>query len=160
MGNNNRFDTVRSGYDPNQVDLEISRLNSEIDDLSNQILGYQNQIETMARQFNMIKDRYQLLESELAMRERAADDIARLALKEANSVIETAQNNADDIIQESIINAQTLLNEVNQYNMESQTIKMNLKKAMEQYIEILNDYEIPEEPDIDGIIDKINSSLD
>jgi len=157
MSNYQRFDLVRSGYDPNQVNNELDRLQSRINDLSEQILGYQSQIETMGRQFNTIRQRYQQLVSELAMRERAADDVARLALREANSVIETAQNNADDIIQESIVNAQSILREVNQYNQESQTIKINLKKAMQEYIEILNKYDVPAEPDLDSLIEKINS---
>ena len=160
MSNYQRFDLVRSGYDPNQVNNELDRLQSRINDLSEQILGYQSQIETMGRQFNTIRQRYQQLVSELAMRERAADDVARLALREANSVIETAQNNADDIIQESIVNAQNILREVNQYNQESQTIKINLKKAMQEYIEILNKYDVPAEPDLDSLIEKINSQND
>ena len=160
MSNYQRFDLVRSGYDPNQVNNELDRLQSRINDLSEQILGYQSQIETMGRQFNTIRQRYQQLVSELAMRERAADDVARLALREANSVIETAQNNADDIIQESIVNAQSILREVNQYNQESQTIKINLKKAMQEYIEILNKYDVPAEPDLDSLIEKINSQND
>ena len=64
-----RFNLVANGYDCYQVNSEIDRLEYLIQELNQRILIYQNQIETVNNQFAMIKKRYQLLVSELSMRE-------------------------------------------------------------------------------------------
>ena len=97
-----RFNLVANGYDCYQVNSEIDRLEYLIQELNQRILIYQNQIETVNNQFAMIKKRYQLLVSELSMREKQADDVARLTLREANSMIDEARYNADSIIEEAI----------------------------------------------------------
>lgn len=154
MSNYQRFDVVRNGYDTFQVDSEINRLTSQINSLNEKILVYQRQIEVVSNQFNQIRQRYQQIASELAMKEKAADDVTRLALREANSVIETAQNNADDIINEAIINAKAMLKEVEQYKDETLEIKRDLKLKLEEYLQVLEKYELPDAPDIaDKLLD-------
>lgn len=148
MTQRQRFNIVRAGYETTQVDTEILRLQKRIENLSQKIISYQGQIETVSNQFQVIKQRYQMIVSELSMREKAADDVTRIALKEANTVIETAQKNADSIINEAIVNAQNILAEVRQYNDESLAIKQNLKSEMEQFISILDKYDVPETPEI------------
>ena len=93
-----RFNLVSNGYDCYQVNNEIDRLEYHIQELNEKIMMYQKQVETVNNQFTMIKKRYQLLVSELSMREKQADDVARLALKEANSMIEDAKNIIDKAI--------------------------------------------------------------
>jgi len=148
MTQQRRFNIVRAGYDPNQVDAEIQRLRNQVENLSQRIVTYQGQMETVSNQFQTIKQRYQMIVSELSMREKAADDVTRIALKEANTVIETAQKNADSIINEAIINAQNILTEVQRYNDESLSIKQDLKMEMEHFISILDKYDIPDNPKI------------
>ncbi len=143
MSNVGKFDIVRSGYDVSQVNIELERQENEIKLLNEQIKKYQNQLEVLSNQFEVLKNRYQTLVSELEMRERAADNMSRLALQEANSVIENAQNNADDILNEAIFMAQSILTEVNQYNAESLKLKNQLKSQLEQYLTVLEKYDLP-----------------
>lgn len=143
MSENFQFDTVNNGYDPYQVNSEIRRLKAQIKALNERIMLYQNQIETVSSQFNIIKQRYQTLVSELSMREKAADDVARIALREANSVIETAQRNADDIVNEAIINSQNVMNQAKLYNTESLKIRKQLREQMASFIEILDGSDNP-----------------
>ncbi len=149
MSNIRKFELVRNGYDVSQVDSEIERLQKQIEVLNQKILTYQNQIETIGSQFSTIRQRYQSIVSELNMREKAADDVARIALKEANSIIESAQVNADNIIEEAIFNARKLLNEVSQYNTESVTMQKQLKDRMQEFIELLDRYETVSLPEVD-----------
>ena len=146
MSEDIRFDIVRAGYDPVQVDDELRRLNTQIDSLTGKVNAYQEQIELVDSQFQAIRQRYQMLINELSMREKAADDVTRIALKEANTVIETAQNNADSIINEAILAAQKILIDVQQYNTESFAIKQSLKKEMMNFINVLDKYEFPKLP--------------
>ncbi|MBR0385600.1 MAG: DivIVA domain-containing protein, partial [Erysipelotrichaceae bacterium] len=143
MSQRPQFDIVRAGYDPVQVEDELSRLQKQVDGLREKVTGYEDRIETLDTQFQAIKQRYSMLIDELSLREKAADDVTRLALKEANSVIETAQNNADGIISDAILTAQKILAEVQQYNTESFAIKQGLKKEMENFISVLDKYELP-----------------
>ncbi|MBQ9037347.1 MAG: DivIVA domain-containing protein [Erysipelotrichaceae bacterium] len=149
------FDIVRNGYDPNQVIAELDRLQTQINTLNEKIVIYQSQIETLHGQFNTLRNRYQTLVSELGMREKAADDVARLALREANSVIENAQKNADDIIAEAVFKAQSMLEEVNIYNRETSKLKAELKEKLNEFVAILDKYDLPEQPDINSLVKQI-----
>lgn len=149
------FDIVRNGYDPNQVLTEMERLQTQINTLNEKILIYQSQIETVSNQFKTLRQRYQALVSEIAMREKAADDVARLALREANSVIENAQRNADDIIAEAVFKAESLLEEVSSYNDEAGKVKAELKDRMTEFISILEKYDLPEKPDLNSLVKQI-----
>ena len=143
MSENSSFDIVRNGYDPGQVSRKINAMQSQVDSLNDLVLTYKGQIEKVSAQFKTLRDRYQELVSELTMREKAADDVTRLALREANSVIENAQRNADAIIES--------------YNDESNRRKGELKAHLEQFIETLNGCEAPEAPDLDSLVKKITS---
>ena len=152
MSEINRFNLVRNGYDYYQVDNELDRLNFQIQSLNEKIVMYQNQIDNINNNFVTLKKRYQVLVSELSMKEKAADDVARIALKEANAIFENAQNNADKIIQQSIVDAQAIIEQVQQYNEDSFA---QLKKIREELmnsvakIDALQPVEIPVIPDVE-----------
>ncbi len=142
-----RFNLVANGYDCYQVNSEIDRLEYQIHELNERILIYQNQIETVNNQFAMIKKRYQLLVSELSMREKQADDVARLALKEANSMIDEARYNADSIIEEAVLEVQQYVDTVKEYNQASSQAKKQLTDAVAQLMEKLKLYDEIQLPD-------------
>lgn len=142
-----RFNLVANGYDCYQVNSEIDRLEYLIQELNQRILIYQNQIETVNNQFAMIKKRYQLLVSELSMREKQADDVARLALREANSMIDEASYNADSIIEEAILEVQQYVDTVKEYNQASLEAKKQLTEAVQQLMEKLKIYDEIQLPD-------------
>ena len=142
-----RFNLVANGYDCYQVNSEIDRLEYLIQELNQRILIYQNQIETVNNQFAMIKKRYQLLVSELSMREKQADDVARLALKEANSMIDEARQNADNIIEEAVLEVQQYVDTIKEYNKISSEAKNQLTDAIELLKEKLKLYDEIQLPD-------------
>ena len=143
-----RFNLVGNGYDCYQVNNEIDRLEYHIQELNEKIMMYQKQVETVNNQFTMIKKRYQLLVSELSMREKQADDVARLALKEANSMIEDAKNNADNIIQEAILEVQTYMDKIALYNKEATDSKKEVVDAVNNLLEKLDKYQQVELPQL------------
>ena len=83
-----QFRMMKNGYDRFAVDDAIERYQSEIEALEKKLDLYSRQVETATEQLNMIKSRYQSLVTELAVKEKAADDISRMALKEANLTID------------------------------------------------------------------------
>ncbi|HQB32223.1 MAG TPA: DivIVA domain-containing protein [Erysipelotrichaceae bacterium] len=142
-----RFNLVANGYDCYQVNSEIDRLEYHIQELNERILIYQNQIETVNNQFAMIKKRYQLLVSELSMREKQADDVARLALKEANSMIDEARYNADCIIEEAVLEVQQYVDTVKEYSKASSDARKQLTEAVAQLMEKLKLHDEIQLPD-------------
>ncbi len=147
MGELRRFNLVPNGYDCYQVNNEVDRLEYQIQQLNEKILMYQNQIETVNNQFLMIKKRYQLLVSELSMREKQADDVARLALKEANSMIDDAKHNADNIIQEAILEVQGYIDQLKTYESDTKNSRQEVIDAVNVLVEKLNKYDEIELPD-------------
>ncbi|MBR0138315.1 MAG: DivIVA domain-containing protein [Erysipelotrichaceae bacterium] len=149
MSEINRFNLVRNGYDCYQVDNELDRLNFQIQSLNEKIVMYQNQIDNINNNFVTLKKRYQMLVSELSMKEKAADDVARIALKEANAIFENAQSNADKIIQQSIVDAQAIIEQVQQYNDESFAQIDRIKEELMASVEKLNSFAAVEIPNIE-----------
>lgn len=147
MNEPNRFNLVTNGYDCYQVNNEIDRLEYHIQELNERIRMYQSQIETVNNQFAMIKKRYQLLVSELSSREKQADDVARLALKEANSIIDEAQKNADGIIQNAIYEVQGYVDTIKGHKDYSNNAIGEVRTALGALMEALNKYESIEMPD-------------
>ena len=132
-----RFDIVRNGYDPTQVNKVIDLLQNQITTLTGQLNQCVTQMKAMNEQYNQVNGRYQTIVSELQMREKAADEVARLTLKEANTVIDTARKNADAITQEAVVTARSLIANAQLYNQQAQAVKKYLINQLEAIIEQL-----------------------
>ncbi|MEI7668111.1 MAG: DivIVA domain-containing protein [Erysipelotrichaceae bacterium] len=138
-----KFRIMKRGYDRFAVDDSIDRLNYEFSSLKQQLDAYQYEASQANEQLRVIKDRYQSLVQELNVREKAADDIARLALREANSVIASAQNNADSIVKEALSTAKLVLVEIARLSKEAKGIKQQMSIQIEDLGKALDAFEIP-----------------
>jgi cell division initiation protein len=138
-----KFRIMKRGYDRFAVDDSIDRLNYELSSLKQQLDAYQYEASQANEQLRLIKDRYQSLVQELNVREKAADDIARLALREANSVIASAQNNADSIVKEALTTAKLVLVEIARLSKEAKGIKQQMSIQIEDLGKALDAFEIP-----------------
>ena len=84
--------------------------------------------------------------SELNVREKAADDIARLALREANTVIASAQNNADSIVKEALVTARLVLLEIARISNEAKDVKVDMQEKLEALTASLEAFTVPTVP--------------
>lgn len=151
-----RFRISKHGYDRFSVDDTLDRLTFERESLKQQLDTYGRQITEANEQLASIKTRYQNLVSELGVREKAADDIARLALKEANSVIASAQNNADSIVREALSTARMVLVEIARISKEAKVIKHEMHDQLEALTQALNSFVIPVIPAVSLVSEKDN----
>ncbi len=151
-----RFRINKRGYDRFSVDDTLDRLTFEHDALKQQIETYHRQMAEANEQLASIKIRYQNLLSELSVREKAADDIARLALKEANSVIASAQNNADSIVREALSTARIVLVEIARISKEAKGIKKEMHEQVEALSTALDNFVIPAVPAVNLVSEKDN----
>ncbi len=151
-----RFRISKRGYDRFSVDDTLDRLTFEHETLKHQLETYNKQMTEANDQLISIKTRYQNLLSELTVREKAADDIARLALKEANSVIASAQTNADSIVREALSTARIVLVEIARISKEAKGIKQEMHDQLAALTKALDDFVIPVIPAVSLVQPKDN----
>ena len=141
-----RFRIMKKGYDRFAVDDALERLTFDLESKESQLQSYNKQTEYAQEQVDQIKERYHSLLSELSVREKAADDIARLALKEANTVIQSAQKNADSIVQEALSTARMILIEIARISREAQGVKAEMLDKIQRLSESIEAFEVPRIP--------------
>ena len=91
------FRVMKNGYDRFAVDDAIDQYAQQIEQLQKKLSLYQQQLVETTRTLEDMKQRYQQILTTEQSRQEAADNIARLSLREANEIISTAQKNADEI---------------------------------------------------------------
>ncbi|MHB8097695.1 MAG: DivIVA domain-containing protein [Erysipelotrichaceae bacterium] len=149
-----KFRIMKQGYDRFAVDDAFDRIQFDLDAKEKQLQSYSKQIEFANEQLDLIKERYQSLVSELNVREKAADDIARLALREANTVISSAQSNADSILKEALSSAKLVLTEIARISKDAQGLREDMLQKVHQLTESIEAFQVPKIPAVSYINDK------
>lgn len=143
-----QFRMLKNGYDRFAVDDAINDYQAQVEMMEKQLELANNQMTTIKEQLDQYKIRYQTLSSELAMKEKAADDISRLALKEANTIIQTAHNNATLIVQEALSTARSVLVELANVSKGASGLKKDMRYQLESLMKNIDEFELPPIPDM------------
>ncbi|WP_323611285.1 DivIVA domain-containing protein [Erysipelothrix enhydrae] len=146
MSHKPKFRVMRQGYDRFEVDQMITNLEHDKTILTKQIELYQKQVESLQEQRDIIKKRYQQLVSESGVREKAAEEMSRLALREANSIIDTAYMNADMIVREAMSTSRQVLVEIARISNESNELRDELKEKLLELEVAIDDLTLPDAP--------------
>jgi len=142
------FRVMKNGYDRFAVDDAVDRYASRVDQLERKLTSYQQQLdETNARLMKLQAD-YQNLENSVDAQRQAAENIARLSLREANEIIETARQNADAIIRESLITARLILTDLSKLYGDANDVKASTLVKLDGLIKELEEFELPKMPDL------------
>lgn len=142
------FRVMKNGYDRFAVDDAIDQYAQQIEQLQKKLSLYQQQLVETTRTLEDMKQRYQQILTTEQSRQEAADNIARLSLREANEIISTAQKNADEIIREAISTARLILIDLTKLYSQATDVKDDMKKQLEQLLQQLDDFRIPQMPDM------------
>ena len=142
------FRVMKNGYDRFAVDDAIDQYAQQIEQLQKKLSLYQQQLAETTRTLEDMKQRYQQILTTEQSRQEAADNIARLSLREANEIISTAQKNADEIIREAISTARLILIDLTKLYSQATDVKGDMKKQLEQLLQQLDDFRIPQMPDM------------
>ena len=145
------FRVMRNGYDRFAVDSAIDNYTSQIEELEKEIATYKNNIEDLNHQLINMKDRYNSIMSGIMARERAADDISRIALKEANQIIDAAKKNAYFIIMESLNKSKVVLADLVKISNETGTLKQEMRDQLNKIYHDLDELKAPNLPDLDWL---------
>ncbi len=109
---------------------------------------YQQQLVETTRSLEDLKQRYQQILTTEQSRKEAAENIARLSLREANEIISTAQKNADEIVKEAISTARLILVDLSKLYSQAGDVKSDMRKQLEDMLTQLDDFRIPQMPDM------------
>ncbi|MBE6129693.1 MAG: hypothetical protein E7185_10505 [Erysipelotrichaceae bacterium] len=142
------FRITKNGYDRFAVDDAIERYAAEIAQLERKLQLYQDQLVETTRNLEELRRRYQELQKTDDARKETADNIARLSLREANEIINTAQKNADVIIREALASARGILEDLSVLYQEAGSVKTEASQKLENLLKDLDDFTLPEMPDL------------
>ena len=142
------FRVMKNGYDRFAVDDAVERYAAEVDRLQKQLKFCQQQMDETNARLEQLKANYQQMSSSMDARKQAADDIARLSLREANQIIATAQDNADSIIKESLATARLILTDLSKLYNDAGTVKTGMRDRLNGLITEIDDFRIPQMPDL------------
>lgn len=143
------FDTMKNGYNRYQVDDYISLLSNENEELKKKQTVLLKQVEEMEKELAEKQQEYNKVMENLAIREKAAGEMARIAMKEANMVVDTAQKNADAIVKESLIMARGILLDIARLGNEANELKGSMEDELRQLEAALDEFETPNIPNMD-----------
>lgn len=142
------FRIMKRGYDRFAVDDAIERYAIQVEQLEQKISLYKQQLSDVSQKFTQLQIQYKGLASSIDAQKQAADNIARLSLREANEIIETAQKNADTIIKESLATARLILTDLSKLYGDADTVKLATKAKLEDLIHELDEFRLPKMPNL------------
>lgn len=136
-----KFTTMKQGYNRYEVETHVKRLEEEIEDLSLKLRLYKTKTEELMFSKRELLDKYNELVQTLQIREQASDDVSRMAIREANAVIEKAHKNAEFILQEAFVSARLILLEVSKLGGATNELKGQLKEKVDKLSEVIADFQ-------------------
>lgn len=142
------FRVLKNGYDRFAVDDAIEKYAATVDELQQRITLYQWQAAEDETKIKELEKKYAELESSLEAKQAAADDIARLSLREANEIIGTAKKNADQIINEALGTARLILTDLSRLYNQAGVVKGDMYEQIDGLRNDLDKFELPKMPDL------------
>lgn len=147
------FRIKRKGYDRFEVDQAIAKLHSDIEAVEKKNLLYQSQVSNLMKQRTLLKRQYDKVLADLTIKEKAAEEMSRLALREANAIIDRAYDNADLIVREAMSSARQILVEIARISNQSEKLRDELKEKIEDLDSVIDGLELPEAPNLTWLSD-------
>ena len=142
------FRVMKNGYDRFAVDDAVERYAAQVDALQKKLALYEEQMDETNSQLNDLKAKYQEVIAGMDAKQQAADEIARLSLREANQIIDTAQKNADSIVREALSTARLILTDLSRLYSDAGSVKGSMQKQLEDLIQDLDKFQMPKMPDM------------
>lgn len=84
------FDTMKNGYNRYQVEDYIQTQKLQMESLQKKLEKANLLKEELTREYQELETRYRDVSENLEVKEKAADEMTRMAMKEANMIVDTA----------------------------------------------------------------------
>ena len=144
---------MKNGYDRFAVDDAIEKYAAQTEELERRVLLYQNQLAEAEKRLQELQVQYRSLESTSDAERQAAENIARLSLREANEIISTAQQNADLIVHQALVTAREILTELSRLYNDADSVKGITREKLLALIRELDEFQLPKMPDLSWLIE-------
>ena len=158
MNKKTEFRLQRKGYDRFEVDRKVLSLEKDLQESEEQLALQKTQTLNLIQQKDHISRRYETLIDELRVRERAAEEMARMALREANAIIDNAYDNADMIVREAMSSARQILVEIARISTQSHVLRDDLQDKIKELESVINGLELPDAPPLSWLNDDQDTS--
>ena len=129
------FPTKFRGYDQESVESYISKLGHEKAELV-------KKQESLEEEIKKLREENKILSHRISIHEKASEEIARLALKEASELIEKAKRNANLILKESLDYVRTLSGEVEGFKEQAANFRSSVQKMSQDLLDIIDNSEV------------------
>lgn len=123
------------GYDPEAVD-------DYLQDLDRSQARLEQQLASMQEEVTKLREENKILSHRISIHEKANEEIARLALKEASDLIEKAKRNANLILKESLDYVRTLSGEVEGFKEQAATFRASVQKMSQDLLDTIDNSEV------------------
>lgn len=143
------FDTMKNGYNRYQVEDYIQTQKLQMESLQKKLDKVMLLKEALEKELKETKALYKDVSENLNVKEKAASEMTRMAMKEANMIVDTAHQNADVIVKEALMMARGILMDVARLGDEANDLKSSMRQELHKIETALDEFEPPEIPDMD-----------
>ena len=145
------FRVMKNGYDRFAVDDAIENYAARVEELEEKVRTYEQQLQVVAEQLRTVQEQYMSLEKSITAEKQAAESIARLSLREANEIIDTAQKNADLIVRQSLLTAAEVMSELSKLYGDAAIVKEETRENFARMVRQLDTVQLPQMPDMNWL---------
>lgn len=136
-----KFEIMKQGYNRYEVDVYVEKLENELETLNTKLRLYKAQLDEITLKKEQLQEKYNELSFSLQVKEKASEELSKMALKEANQVIEAAQKNSEFIIQEAFLSARLILIEVSKLGGATNELKEQIKERVEKLNQLISEFQ-------------------
>ncbi|MBQ6451760.1 MAG: DivIVA domain-containing protein [Solobacterium sp.] len=142
------FRVMKNGYDRFAVDDAVEKYAVQVEELQKKAELYKAEAERLQQQMSDLQSKYSALETSASADRQAAENIARLSIREANEIIATAQKNADMIVHQALITAREILTELSKLYNDADEVKGITREKLLALIQQLDEFRLPKMPEL------------
>lgn len=129
------FPTRFRGYDPDSVEAALKANDKEL-------AALQKERDVLANEVKKLREENKILTHRIQIHEKANEEIARLALKEASELIEKAKRNANMILKESLDYVRTLSGEIEGFKDQTAQFRAAVQQMSKDLLDTIDNSEV------------------
>ena len=136
------------GYNKDQVEFDIISYENQITTLQQNLEDAIKNNEELKKSNMVLSKEVQMITRDLHVKDNAMREMSKIAISEANHLVNSASKNADIIISEALSTARLILLELSYTTKLNNDLKNNLKSQIDDIISKIDKFETVELPDL------------
>lgn len=134
---NHSFSRVLRGYDPEEVDNLLQEVADTLGRLGDERVRLSNAVSTLEDRIAAQAEREESLREAMVASQRMAEDMKLSAQKEAQLVIEAAQNRAENITNQANLRLARILDEISEARKLKAQFEFKVRSVIEGHLKLL-----------------------